>query len=336
LEKTLENVKNFLYTKLVFHSIRRFAASIPKRQKYYKRKEEQNMNYQEFVGSVTGFLREALPCGTELNLIPLEKNNGVILEGLTVRREGERAAPAIYLDSYYQEYLSGRSMRQIQEAILECCEDNCFSVHFDENFFSDYRKVSPTVVYKLINYEKNQEMLKRIPHIPFLNLAVVFYCYLPDTPVGSATVLIHNSHMEYWKITCSELYRDAKCNTPRLLPAELKSMSQVLSELSDGSGALQEEEIPMYVLTNSGKSLGAACILYEGILKYCAGRIHSSYYLLPSSIHEMILIPKGAVPDKRELAEMVRDINRTQVLNTEVLSDQIYFYSSESGQLSVV
>lgn len=58
------------------------------------------MNYQEFVGSVTGFLRETLPCGTELSLIPLEKNNGVILEGLSVRKEGERAAPAIYLDSY--------------------------------------------------------------------------------------------------------------------------------------------------------------------------------------------------------------------------------------------
>ena len=86
----LENVKNFLYTKLVFHSIRRFAASIPKRQKYYKRKEEQNMNYQEFVGSVTGFLREALPCGTELNLIPLEKNNGVILE---VYEESVSASP---------------------------------------------------------------------------------------------------------------------------------------------------------------------------------------------------------------------------------------------------
>ena len=66
------------------------------------------MNYQEFVGSVTGFLRETLPGGTELSLIPLEKNNGVILEGLSVRREGERAAPAIYLDTYYQEYLAGQ------------------------------------------------------------------------------------------------------------------------------------------------------------------------------------------------------------------------------------
>lgn len=294
------------------------------------------MNYQEFVGSVTGFLRETLPFGTELSLVPLEKNNGVILEGLTVRKEGERAAPAIYLDSYYQEYLAGHSMRQIQEDILECCEDKDFSEHFDTDFFKDYRKVKSTIVYKLIHYEKNRELLKKIPHVPFLNLAVVFYSFLPDTPVGSATVLIYNSHLEYWKVSCQELYRDAKQNTPRLLPAEMKTMSEVLSEFSNGLDNAEEGGIPMYVLTNSRKALGAACILYDNMLKHCAEWLGSAYYLLPSSIHEVILIPQGAVSDQRELAAMVRDINRTQVLKTEVLSDQIYFYSPESGQLSIV
>lgn len=294
------------------------------------------MNYQEFVGSVTGFLRETLPCGTELSLIPLEKNNGVILEGLSVRKEGERTAPAIYLDSYYQEYLAGHSLRQIQETILACCEDNCFSEHFDTNFFSDYQKVKPTVVYKLINYEKNSELLGKIPYVPFLNLAIVFYCLLPDTPVGNATVLIHNSHMKYWQITCSELYQDAKVNTPRLLPAELKSMSEVLSELSDGLDGSREDGIPMYVLTNTRKALGASCILYDSMLKQCAEYLGASYYLLPSSVHEVILIPVGVVSDSGELTAMVRDINQTQVLRTEVLSDQIYFYRPESGQLSIV
>lgn len=294
------------------------------------------MNYQEFVGSVTCFLRETLPCGTELSLIPLEKNNGVILEGLSVRKEGEHAAPAIHLDSYYQEYLTGSSLRQIQETILECCEDNCFSEHFEADFFTDYRKVRPTVVYKLINYEKNQELLKKIPYIPFLNLAIVFYCLLPETPVGDATVLIYNSHLKYWQITCSELYQDAKRNTPRLLPAEVKLMSEVLSELSDQQEDLKEDEIPMYVLTNSRKALGASCILYDSMLKYCAECLGASYYLLPSSIHEVILIPERAVSDSGELAAMVQDINRTQVLQTEVLSDQIYFYRPESGQLSIV
>lgn len=95
------------------------------------------MNYQEFVGSVTGFLRESLPGGTRLQLIPLEKNNGIIMDGLSVRKEGKRVAPMIYLDSYYREYLDGRSLRGICDQILECCEDSDFEEHFDVDFFRE-------------------------------------------------------------------------------------------------------------------------------------------------------------------------------------------------------
>ena len=299
------------------------------------------MNYQAFKSSVTGFLLEALPDGTELSMTLMEKNNGVCMEGLSVRKQGRRVAPMIYLDSCYQDYLAGRSFPGICQQILECCEDCAFMERFDVDFFADYRKIQPTVVYKLINYEKNRELLEKIPHLPFLDLAIVFYCLLADTPVGNATVLIRNSHLKMWHITCGELYRDARDNSRRLLPAELRPMGEVLRELSwepgnGGAGEDGEDELPMYVLTNSRKSLGAASILYGGIMKACEARVGEAYYLLPSSIHEVIAVPVSAVPEAEELLAMVRDINATQVRNTEILSDNIYLYSPESGQLSLI
>jgi hypothetical protein len=294
------------------------------------------MNYQEFVSSVTGFLRETLPEGTDFNLIPMEKNNGVILDGLSVRKQGQKIAPTIYLEFYYRDYLSGRSMQHICDTILECCEDSSFIEDFDVELFSDYRKIKPTVVYKLIHYEKNRELLEKIPHLPYLDLAIVFYCLLPDTPMGSATVLIHNSHLKLWNISCLELYRDARENCLRLLPAELRSMEEVIGELSDTQPPAGEYEVPMYVLTNTRKALGAACILYEGVLEHCAEQVGEAFYLLPSSIHEVILIPASIVTDVGELIAMVREINATQVRDTEVLSDQIYFYSPESGHLTLI
>ena len=293
------------------------------------------MNYQEFVGSVTGFLRESLPCGTKLELLPLEKNNGVIMDGLSIRRQGQKVAPTIYMDAYYREYLDGHSLKGICDQILECCEDTSFEEKFDTDFFTDYGKLRSTVVYKLVNAEKNRELLKKVPHLPFLDLAIVFYCLLTDTPVGNATVLIHNSHMNLWKVSCSELYRDAKANTAKLLPARLESMAEVIRELSDGMEEPEEVGVPMYVLTNSQKALGAACILYDGVLKSCADRIGEAFYMLPSSIHEVIMVPASAVADERELISMVRDINRTQVRSTEVLSDNIYLYSPDSGKLTM-
>lgn len=293
------------------------------------------MNYQEFVGSVTGFLRESLPYGTELKVVPLEKNNGVVMEGLSIRKSGQSVAPTIYLESYYRDYQAGRSLRNIYDQILECCEDCSFMKQFDADFFSDYRKVRPTLVYKLINYEKNRELLERVPHLPFLDLAIVFYCILNDTPVGNATVLIHNSHMQLWNVGCRQLYQDARQNALRLLPAELDSMTDVIRELSDGTDELEDMGVPMYVLTNKRRTQGAVCILYEGILWECYKCIGEDYYILPSSVHEVILIPQSAVANEAELASMVKDINETQVQNTEVLSNHIYCFSSKSGQISI-
>ena len=291
------------------------------------------MNYQEFVGSVTGFLRESLPGGTRLQLIPLEKNNGIIMDGLSVRKEGKRVAPMIYLDSYYREYLDGRSLRGICDQILECCEDSDFEEHFDVDFFREPERVRPTVAYRLINYEKNRELLQEIPHLPFLDLAVIFYSLLTDTPVGHATVLIRNSHLELWGKNTSWLYEAAKENTEKLLPKRLVSMEDMIYELSEGKQEPEYAGVPMYVLTNSRKSFGAACLLYDG---ECFRRLEESYYLIPSSVHEVILIPASAVGDSRELCALVQEMNRTQVRSTEVLSDTVYLYSEETRRLEMI
>lgn len=294
------------------------------------------MNYQEFVGSVTGFLRESLPGGTRLQLIPLEKNNGIIMDGLSVRKEGKRVAPMIYLDSYYREYLDGRSLRGICDQILECCEDSDFEEHFDVDFFREPERVRPTVAYRLINYEKNRELLQEIPHLPFLDLAVIFYSLLTDTPVGHATVLIRNSHLELWGKNTSWLYEAAKENTEKLLPKRLVSMENMIYELSEGKQEPEYAGVPMYVLTNSRKSFGAACLLYDGVLGECFRRLEESYYLIPSSVHEVILIPASAVGDSRELCALVQEMNRTQVRSTEVLSDTVYLYSEETRRLEMI
>lgn len=293
------------------------------------------MNYQEFVGSVTGFLRESLPCGTKLQLIPMEKNNGVIMDGLSVRKEGKRVAPMIYLDAWYREYQDGRSLRGICDQILECCEEPDLEERIDVEIFRDPERVRSTLVYKLIHYEKNKELLEDIPHLPYLDLAIVFYSLLIDTPMGDATVLIRNSHLELWNKNTSWLYEAAKENMERLLPRKLVSMEEMLCDLAGGGEELTYEGIPMYVLTNSRKSYGAACLLYPGALEECYHCFEEDYYLLPSSVHEVILIPVSTATDTGQLTSLVREINRTQVRDIEVLSDTVYRYSRQSGRLEM-
>lgn len=290
------------------------------------------MNYEEFVGSVTGFLKESLPGGTQLKRIRVEKNNGVALEGLSVRKEGQRIAPTIYLDAYYRDYKRGRSLARILEQILESCEDEEEITDFDVDFFADYKKVRSILVYKLVNRRKNEELLRDLPHLNFLNLSIVFYCLLSNRELGQMTVLVRNAHRRLWGVEVSELYRDAAANSRRLLREVLIPMEELLEEPEEA----EEIHTPLYVLTNENRSLGAACLLYEGVLKRCARRLGGDFYVLPSSVHEVILLPAVEELDEEELTKMVREINATQVKETEVLSDSIYLYLAEEERLVLV
>lgn len=288
------------------------------------------MNYEEFVDRVTDFLRESLPCGTQFRRVSVNKNNGVVREGLSVRREGQRIAPTIYLAAYYRDYQEGKALSAVLEGILDCCEGCGRLEDFDVDSFADYKKVRSVIVYKLVNFQKNQELLSDVPYLPFLNLAIVFYCLLSDQGMGQMTVLVRNSHLKLWGVGMSRLYRDAVCNSRRLLPEVFLPMEEVLGEENG------ECHAPMYVLTNKSRSLGAACLLYEGLLRRCARELGGDFYVLPSSVHEVILLPSVEDLDEGELTEMVQEINATQVKDTEMLSDQIYLYLSGEEKLVLV
>lgn len=91
----------------------------------------------------------------------------------------------------------------------------------------------------------------------------------------------------------------------------------------------------LYVLTNSSRVNGAACILYDNLLKKFANDVHSDLYILPSSVHEVIIVPKKNAFDKSELADMVREVNEQGVSQDEILSDNVYEYNRKNGLITM-
>jgi hypothetical protein len=92
----------------------------------------------------------------------------------------------------------------------------------------------------------------------------------------------------------------------------------------------------MYVLTNTSGSLGAAALFYPDVKDKAAELIGSDYYILPSSTHEVILVPDSAGINPKELCEMVKQANRTVVDEKDILSDNVYHYDKDSRDLSRV
>ena len=131
-----------------------------------------------------------------------------------------------------------------------------------------------------------------------------------------------------------QIHELAKQNTPKLLPAVFKPMRIVIEELLGNpcNNLIQSDDI-MFVLTNSLRSFGAICFLYEDVLFHIGNLLRENYFILPSSIHEVIIIPESQAPCKETLNEMIVEINESQVEIEDVLSDHVYYYNREKKEL---
>ncbi len=189
------------------------------------------MNYQNFVNEITNRVSEHMGEEYLVSVNDVRKNNGICLQGLSIHGTEQKIVPTIYLNGYYREFRNGKEISTIVEDILFVHEHAGIDEEVDMSFFRDYEQVKGRIAYKLVNYEKNRELLQDIPHIAYLDLAIVFYYILSEETLVSATILLYQTHLNMWNKTVQSIYRDAKKNTPQLLKSQIRSMTEVILEL---------------------------------------------------------------------------------------------------------
>lgn len=301
------------------------------------------MEYKKFVCMVEEKLNLKLEGGMKASKYSVVKNNGMEKTGMILESDEYNIAPAIYLEEFFEQYQKGMSIDRIVNEILEFYEKVKVEEDYDVSQLSLYENVKKKITFKLVNTEKNQQMLKEVPHIPLLDLSIVFYILVDVDEKGSATIQIRNEHIENWNVNVEQLYKDAKLNVKCLIPARLMCMQHVIEKLCDISKGEEKDLLKakfppenkefMYILTNSIHQFGAAVLAYPNILEMASRIIGEDFYLLPSSIHEVILIPKSKSPDLKDLNEMINEVNETQVQEEEVLSDHAYYYEKNTHTL---
>ena len=287
------------------------------------------MEYKEFVEYIKMNAGYIAGEGGNITINHVIKNNGCEMDGLVIMEKGKDIAPTIYLDSFYELYTNGENIKNIIRQIEVIYEQNKNNVTFDVNILKHFDTIKDKIVYKVVNYRSNEKLLEQVPHKRILDLAVVFYCLLDNEYGRSATALIYNNNLKNWNVTIDDVYKAALKNTPDLLHSKISSMAALFEKCGvnvDGEEVDLKDYVPsdMYVLTNESKLNGAACILYENVLYDFAQKLGADLYILPSSVHEVILLPKLSMFEKDELVNMVKEVNTEGVAADEVLSDHVY------------
>ena len=296
-------------------------------------------SFEEFKNEVVGKIREFLPesfASAEVSLQVVRKNNDLQLTGLTIRSTESNICPTIYLEKFYDEYVEGADMSEILERIAEVRMDHEVSESFDVAQITDFEQIKGKLVPRLINAEMNSELLEARPHKLVADLAVTYCALLDQSFDGTASVAVTNELMKMWNTSVEELHEIAVANLSELLPSTFKGMTEVMSEMMGMSTedmemmGMSTDEEQMYVLSNTMNINGASALLDAKMMEEIIEKV-GDFFILPSSIHETLVVPVKSGMDVESLEAMVRDVNSTQLQPDEILSNRVYSYSLEEG-----
>lgn len=293
------------------------------------------MNYREFTDTIAKLLRERMGADYEVKITEVTKNNGIALTGVIMMRKSDRISPTIYLEEPYRQYLAGTALQEIVDRITELYWDQMADFNLDIDSFKEFEYVRDRIFHKVINYEKNRKLLEDVPYFKWCDLAVVFYYAVEEKLMGRASILIHNNHLVMWEQTADALYRIAQHNMRQRMPELLMPMQDLVEEMT-GVKLHQEGEIKMYVLTNRAKINGASAMLYSDKIGELAERLQSDLMILPSSVHEVLLLPDDHEQEYAFYRQMVEEVNTTQVEPEEILSYSLYRYSREKAEIEEI
>lgn len=303
------------------------------------------MTFEQFKKEVQENILNFLPeeyrkCEVECNEV--RKNNGIVLTGLMIKGEGN-VYPTIYLEQYHDMFERkndpmDRVMSRIANTYLNSLQD---TPAFQVNDFT-YENLKDKLYYVVVNAEKNEELLKNCPHDIKEDLAILYKVQITDNQnQGIGSILLNHAHLQKMQVSEAVMKQQARENMPKILPPVFRDMNVVLAEMmgmANMEGMELPEEMPsneMWVLSNDSNIQGASYMFDEKTMDMIAEKLKGDFVILPSSIHETLILKVNETMDLEDLKEMVNEVNRTQVQPDEVLSDSVYRYDSKSKELTI-
>lgn len=290
------------------------------------------MNKGEFLAWAVENVKNYLPESyrkAEIDITPVAKT-GVTYTAMTVRQKGQTTVPAINLEEMLEAYENDVPLDVIGARMAQIVQAE--SPVYDTSIFDNYDSIKKNLFIRVCSIDDNKIMLGTVPYKRIENLAITYHIMVDVGQEGMSSAMVTKNMLESFNITPEQLHEDAMKNSPEILPAKVESMMGILSGLTD----IEMDSMgmptppPMIVVTNQFGINGASALFYPGVMDTVAEKLHSSYFVLPSSIHEVIAIPTTLGSDYRDLERMVREVNEMAVAPEDQLSDSVYRYDSKA------
>ena len=194
----------------------------------------------------------------------------------------------------------------------------------------DYSKMKGRLILQLLSTNEIGQILDKIPH-----RKVEDRFDLGTANDGLLTALVTNKFLDLYGIDEKQLFHDAMLVAESNRPSIINKMDDILLGLLLEAGVFIDMDwgsSPFYIASVTDGCNGACVICYPGFLDRAANKIGGDFFILPSSIHEVLLLPDNGMLTKEApeyLESMVREVNQT-LAPDERLSNFVYHYDSKA------
>lgn len=298
------------------------------------------MKKEEFVQKVISEFRDYLP-PTLKSEITVEKSSVIKMNdkkhiGICIRRTGVPIAPNIYLDDMYTAFTMGADFEQLMYKLvatyLESLQHSPCPSDFEGNDIRDSARCG----LRLLSASRNRRYLSEHVNKDFgLGLVLTADFCIPDNNGGEWRTTISWDLMDEIGIGVEEFFSDIIFSNSINYPAMLCEFNL---EPTNEINRLHDEHIDtgmLYVLKTTRHCHGAVAIAYPGVLERIADAFDSSFYVVPSSVHEVIIVPEDFDVKPEALTAMLVDANETVVAPDDVLSNNLMYYDRGKAELSI-
>ena len=301
-----------------------------------------------FAEGVAEQIKEYLPPEYEsvtCSVKEQNKTNSVLQVGIQVDKPGHAASPIVYMESFYNEVRSGEPMDKIMRNIAEVIQDALDGPALDQSIrIEEFESVKDYLSVMVVNTAENRKLLEQVPHKEVADLSLLCYAELPvEQGRYNATFKITEQMLQKWNVDREELFQIASEN---IIPANtpvLQNLEEVTRQILIGGAPpenllkkeidFSNQEAMMLVLTNEKKNFGAAMMFEPKVMDKLSQSFPEGFYILPSSLHEVLILPDRGGISPKELGAMVREVNQSQVEKMEQLSDRVYRYDKEKQKI---
>ena len=260
------------------------------------------MDYQQFLFTITAGLQSACQAEEKITVQTIEQKHTAKIKTVSLYHRGKRTTPWIYMAPFYRLYQHGYSMESIQKELKNVLDMVTENNKVEGEIFTNFECAAAFLSVRLISYQKNKEFLSLVPHRRILDLAIIYQLVFEGTDTTMGAAVVYQDHCRIWEVTEDILFQTAIASMIRRFPPSLNSVEALIGL----------PELPVQ------SDFGGA------------------YYILPSSMHEVLLLAKDKDTDPSQLKEIVEEVNLTDAVSTDFLSNHVYEYDSDEDTVTIV